>query len=103
MVALRGRLVSTAGARTAVSERGIPQVREQVRHLLSQVSRLHFGDAVLKFKRKDSCNEGGVTFTPPDDSFRLGGVTRREGGLTLGRGGPWEDWGYLHSLRGRRQ
>ena len=88
-----GRLLPTAGASTAVSEWGIPQVREQVRHLLSQVSRLRFGDAVLEFERKDPCNEGGVTLTPPDDRFRLSGVTRREGGFTLGRGGPWEDGG----------
>ena len=103
MVALRGRLVSTAGARTAVSERGIPQVREQVRHLLRQVHRLLFGDVFLEFECKDPCNKGGVTLTPPDDGFCLGRVTRCEGGFTLGRGDPWEDWGYLHSLRGRRQ
>ena len=31
---------------------GIYQVREQDRHLLSQVSRLRFGDAFLEFERK---------------------------------------------------
>jgi hypothetical protein len=54
---------------------------------------LLFGDAVLEFERKDPCNEGGVTLTPPDDGFRLGGVTCCEGGFTLGRSGPWEDGG----------
>ena len=71
---------ANAGARTAASEWSIPQVRKQVRRLLSQVYRLLFGDAFLEFERKYSCNEGGVTLTPPDDGFRLGGA------------GPWDDW-----------
>jgi hypothetical protein len=40
------------GERPAALARGIHQVREHVRHLLSQVSRLLFADAFLEFERK---------------------------------------------------
>src|SRR4029434_4879100 len=79
---------AAAGERTATLEWRIPQVRKQVRHLLRQVSRLLFGGVFLKFECKDPGNEGGVTLTPPDDGFCLGGGARCEGGFTLGRGGP---------------
>ena len=78
-------------------------MRKQVRHLLRQVYCLLFGGVFLEFEGKDPCNEGGGTFTPPDDGFCLGRVTRCEGSFTLGRGGPWEDGGTFTLSAGRRQ
>ena len=79
------------GVRT--SAWSIPQVRQQVCHLLREVYGFLFGGVFVEFEGKDSCNEGGVTFTPPDDGFGLGWVACGEGGFTLGRGGSWEDGG----------
>ena len=80
------------GERTAALARGIHQVREQVSHMLSQVYRLLFGDAILEFERKHPGNEGGVTLTPSDDGLSLGGVTRYDGGFTIGGVAPRDDW-----------
>lgn len=67
-------------------------MREHVSHMLGQVYRLLFGDAILEFERKHPGNEGGVTLTPSDDGFSLGGVTCRDGGFTLGGDAPRDDW-----------